>query len=217
MTLIGLISDVHATPEPVAEALRIFEKVGVKQVLCAGDIAGYMDQLDETITLLEESHCQTVTGNHDLLYIDHHDTGDDETDPDNKSDIHTLSFLKRLPVSYQALIEGKHLYMVHAQPPDGCHGGIKLLDKNGLIIPERVTQWSETLQSFDYDVLVIGHTHQVFAEILGNTLVINPGSSVFNNSCAILRLPEMTVEMIPLSGKKIEPTWNWGEHVIYGN
>ncbi len=107
--------------------------------------------------------------------------------------------------------------MVHAQPPEGCHGGIKLLDKHGLIMPERVKQWSETLRSFDYDVLVIGHTHQVFAETLGNTLVINPGSSVFNNSCAILRLPEMAVEMIPLSGKKIEHTWNWGEHVIYGH
>lgn len=207
MTLIGLISDVHATPEPVAEALHIFEKADVKQVLCAGDIAGYMDQLDETITLLEESSCQTVIGNHDLLYIEHHE---------NEADNHTLSFLKQLPVSYQTSIEGKRLYMVHAQPPEGCHGGIKLLDKNGLIMPERVTQWSETLQLFDYDVLVIGHTHQVFAQTLGDMLVINPGSSVFNNSCAILRLPEMTVEMIPLSGKNIEPTWNWGEHVIYG-
>ncbi len=52
MTLIGLISDVHASPEPVAEALQIFEKAGVEQVLCAGDIAGYMDQLGETIALL---------------------------------------------------------------------------------------------------------------------------------------------------------------------
>lgn len=207
MTLIGLISDVHATPEPVAEALHIFEKAGVKQVLCAGDIAGYMDQLDETITLLEESSCQTVIGNHDLLYIEHHE---------NEADNHALSFLKQLPVSYQTSIEGKRLYMVHAQPPEGCHGGIKLLDKNGLIMPERVTQWSATLQLFDYDVLVIGHTHQVFAQTIGDMLVINPGSSVFNNSCAILRLPEMTVEMIPLSGKNIEPTWNWGEHVIYG-
>jgi putative phosphoesterase len=215
MTLIGLISDVHAAPEPVAEALHVFEKAGVEQVLCAGDIAGYMDRLDETVALLEDSHCQTVRGNHDLLYIDQHDTGDDETGQYSNLDNHALSFLRRLPVSYQNTIEGKNLYMVHAQPPESCHGGIKLLDKNGRIMPERVTQWSETLRSYDYDILVIGHTHQVFAETLGDTLVINPGSSVFNNSCAILRLPAMTVEMIPLSGKKIEPTWNWGEHVIY--
>jgi predicted phosphodiesterase len=64
MTLIGLISDVHAAPEPVAEALAIFSKAGVSQVLCAGDIAGYMDHLEETINLLIKNDCQTIMGNH---------------------------------------------------------------------------------------------------------------------------------------------------------
>lgn len=211
MTLIGLISDVHAAAEPVAEALQIFEKAGVERVLCAGDIAGYQDQLDATITLLEENNCQTIIGNHDLKYLDHHDEND------SGAEHRALSFLKKLPVTYQTSIEGKRLYMVHAQPPEGCHGGIKLLDKNGMIMPERVAQWSQTLQSFDHDVLIVGHTHQVYVQYLGDTLVINPGSTVFNHCCAILRLPEMTVEMFPLSGKQIELTWNWGEHVIYGH
>ena len=207
MTLIGIISDVHATPEPVAEAFEIFAKAGVKQVLCAGDIAGYMEQLNETVKLLIEHDCHTIVGNHDLLYIDHHED-------DNASDV--ISFLKRLPASYETVIESKSIYMVHAQPPDGCHGGIKLLDKKGRLQTEKIQQWSQNLQSFNYDVLVVGHTHQVFAEEIAGTLVINPGSSVFNNCCAILRLPELTVEMFPLNAKDIEKTWNWGEHVIYG-
>ncbi len=207
MPLIGLISDVHAAPEPVAEALAIFAKAGVDQILCAGDIAGYMDQLDETVKLLVENNCQTIMGNHDLLYLDH---------LDDEAESAAISFLRQLPASYQANIADKRLYMVHAQPPDGCHGGIKLLDKEGQLQADKVAQWAEKLQSFDYDVLVVGHTHQVYAELIGDTLVVNPGSSVFNNCCAILRLPEMTVEMLPLSGKTIEKTWNWGEHVIYG-
>ena len=207
MALIGLISDVHAAPAPVAEALSIFADAGVDQVLCAGDIAGYMDDLEQTIKLLVEGDCQTIMGNHDLLYLDHHE---DENDND------AVAFLKALPASYQAIIEGKTVYMVHAQPPDGCHGGIKLLDKNGELLADKVEQWTEKLQPFNYDVLVVGHTHQVFVEMIGNMLVVNPGSSVFNNCCAILRLPEMTVELFPLSGKQIQKTWNWGEHVIYG-
>ncbi len=207
MPLIGLISDVHAAPEPVAEALAIFAQAGVDQILCAGDIAGYMDQLDETVKLLVENNCQTIMGNHDLLYLDH---------LDDEAESAAISFLRQLPASYQANIADKRLYMVHAQPPDGCHGGIKLLDKEGQLQADKVAQWAEKLQSFDYDVLVVGHTHQVYAELIGDTLVVNPGSSVFNHCCAILRLPEMTVEMLPLSGKTIEKTWNWGEHVIYG-
>lgn len=206
MALIGIISDVHAAAEPVAEALSIFAKAGVDQVLCAGDIAGYMEQLEQTIALLVESDCQTIMGNHDLLYLDHHD---------DDADDHSIDFLKQLPAVYQSVIEGKSLYMVHAQPPDECHGGIKLLDKTGAVRADRVAQWAQKLQSFDHDVLVVGHTHQVFVEKIGNTLVVNPGSSVFNHCCAILRLPEMTVQLFSLSGKQIEKTWNWGEHVIY--
>ena len=207
MVLIGLISDVHASPEPVAEALSIFEKAGVDQVFCAGDIAGYMDQLDETIKLLVANNCQTIMGNHDLLYLDHYD---DEMDSD------AVTFLRQLPASLETNIEGKRVYMVHAQPPDGCHGGIKLLDKAGELQADKMALWTEKLQPFNYDVLVVGHTHQVYAEMIGNILVVNPGSSAFNNCCAILRLPEMTVEMFALSGKPIDKTWNWGEHMIYG-
>lgn len=210
MVLIGLISDVHAAPEPVAEALSIFEKAGVDQVLCAGDIAGYMDKLEQTIKLLIENDCKTIMGNHDLLYLAKSEPGNDAADS-------SIAFLKQLPATYETIIEGKRLYMVHAQPPDGCHGGIKLLDKNGELLTDNIEKWNETLSAFDYDVLVVGHTHQVFVEKIGGMLVINPGSSVFNHCCAILRLPELTVELFPLSGKKIQKTWNWGEHVIYGN
>ncbi len=208
MTAIGLISDVHATPAPVEEALSIFEREGVDQVFCAGDIAGYRDELEQTIALLAESGCASIIGNHDLMYIDHHDD-----DPENKA----VAFLKQLPLLIDTTIEGKRLYMVHAHPPDACHGGIKLRDRTGEVQPDRVAHWAEQLKTFDRDVLIVGHTHQVFAEQVGNTLIVNPGSSVFNYSCAILRLPEMTVQHFPLSGHAIENTWNWSDHVIYGD
>ena len=205
MALIGLISDLHATSAPVEEALSIFEREGVDQVFCAGDIAGYRDALEQTIALLVEGGCKSILGNHDLLYLDHH-----EDEPENKA----VSFFKQLPASIDMTIEGRRVYMVHAQPPDACHGGIKLRDRTGRVQPDRVAHWASELQGFDYDVLVVGHTHQVFAEQVGNTLVVNPGSSAFNYSCAILSLPEMTVQVFPLSGKQIEKTWNWGDHMI---
>jgi predicted phosphodiesterase len=54
-TRIGLLSDPHATPQPVAEALAVFRREQVDQVLCAGDIAGYGTQLAETIELLDKA------------------------------------------------------------------------------------------------------------------------------------------------------------------
>jgi putative phosphoesterase len=205
MPAIGLLSDVHATPAPVAEALSIFERAGVGEVLCAGDIAGYRHQLASTVALLAGRGCHCVLGNHDLLYLDHH--GDDPQDP-------AVAYFRQLPAALEREYAGRRIYLVHAHPPDACHGGIKLLDRQGRVQAERVAYWAEQLESFSYDVLVVGHTHQVFAERIGATLVVNPGSSAFNHSCAILHLPEMVVELFALSGKEIENTWNWGEHVI---
>ena len=79
--------------------------------------------------------------------------------------------------------------------------------------PERAELWTQQLAGYGCDVLVVGHSHQVFAEWLGDTLVVNPGSTVFNHSCAILQLPEMTVQLLPLSGKPIRKTWNWADYM----
>ncbi len=198
---IGLISDVHATPAPVKEALSIFQKQGVDRIFCAGDIAGYGEDLAETISLMEESGCRSILGNHDVWYLDRH--------PKEK-DADVVSFFNTLPYVLRLTIENKKLYFVHASPPQSLMKGIHLLDETGLIIPDQKEIWEDYLKDFEYDVLIVGHTHQVFAEKLGNTYVINPGSTVFNHTCAILSLPDMICQVVPLSGKTPISVWNWG-------
>ena len=68
-TKIGLISDVHATAAPLRESLSIFQKEGVDVIFCAGDIAGYGQELYQTIELLIESECQIILGNHDAWLL----------------------------------------------------------------------------------------------------------------------------------------------------
>ena len=67
---IGLISDVHATPDPVRGALSIFQNENVDISLCAGDIAGYGDELDDTVELLVESKIRVISGNHDTWFLE---------------------------------------------------------------------------------------------------------------------------------------------------
>ena len=40
-------------------------------------------------------------------------------------------------------------------------------------------------------------------------MLINPGSSVFNHSCAILELPSMQVDFFSLEGRDILKSWNF--------
>jgi putative phosphoesterase len=199
-TKIGLISDVHAQPAPVADALSIFRHEQVDTIICPGDIAGYFDELEPTVELLLEHDCSCVAGNHDLAFIETH-ADEAESMP--------YRFLAALPETLRFEIEHRRVYVVHAHPPVSQHGGIKLLDADGKLIAGQKTYWQQELREADYDILIVGHTHQVYAYQLGHVMLINPGSSVFNHSCAILELPSMRVEFFPLGGREILKSWNF--------
>lgn len=199
---IGLISDTHSTVAPLREALDIFKREDVARIICAGDIVGYgEDKPEETIALLQEHDCLMVVGNHDYM-------PDTVQGAAAKESIQT--FFDSLPKKIELTVEGKRIYVVHAHPPDEQYGGIKILDPEGKVVEEKKNSWTNQLESLVSDVLIIGHTHQVFAEYFGKLLVINPGSTCFNHTCMLLTLPEMTVETFSLSGKQPVMVWNWG-------
>lgn len=140
-------------------------------------------------------------GNHDAWYFD---------SPPAKTEKPVRDYLSRLPRVWESVVEGIHVYAVHASPPRSMNQGIRLLDEHGDIHPAEKERWAGLLEDYPFDVLVVGHTHQVFAEQLGSKLVINPGSTKFNHTCAILSLPDMGVRIFPLSGREPVKSWNWG-------
>jgi len=200
-TKIGLISDVHADAAPLEEALLIFQRESVDEILCAGDISGYGEELAQSVELLVESNCKIISGNHDIWFLNTLD-GQEE----NKIG----AFFQSLPVFLEFTWDEKQLYTVHASPPFSQTKGMMLLNENEEVIDAQKEQWSCYLKDFRYDILIVGHTHQVFVEQLGDTLVINPGSTKFNHTCFILDLPDMNIRMFPLSNKTPVKAWNWG-------
>lgn len=198
---IGLISDPHAAAEPVAEALNLFQQQGVDEIYCLGDIAGYGVELDATVDLLIQAECLSIRGNHDEWFLEDHR---------DEARAQTVAYLDNMPLTLECEIEGKRIYMVHASPPQSTMDGIKLLDLDGNCIEELAGKWTQNLENFNNDVLIVGHTHQVYAEQLGQVLVINPGSTRFNHACMILSLPDLQVEVLPLSGRSVRKAWNWG-------
>lgn len=203
-TKIGLLSDPHATPQPVAEALTVFAREQVDRVLCAGDIAGYGNALAETIDLLRQAGVVCVLGNHDLWYLARHHGKDRRVDV----------FLEALPSALEFMMEGCTVYLVHAHPPDANRGGIRLRNQQGNLDATALAEWTARLAGFGRQLLVVGHTHQVYAERFGPTLLINPGSCTFNHSCAIVTLPEMRIDWFALCGKPISLIWNWGKNKL---
>lgn len=200
-TKIGLLSDPHARPGALREALEILAREQAEPIICAGDIAGYFDGLEETIALLQQYDCKCIVGNHDQDFLE---------SLREKPSSPTLEFLQQLPQTLEFEIEQKRILVVHAQPPSEQHGGIKLLQQNGEINDAQKEFWRTQLSGLDHDVLVVGHTHQVFAVTMDDLLLINPGSSAFNHSCMLLRLPDMQIQQFALGGHDIIKCWNFG-------
>lgn len=201
-TRIGIISDVHSSPAPLEQALQIFREAGVDDIICAGDIAGYYETLKPTVDLLDGSNCRAIVGNHDQSWLE-------KAPADCDPSVH--AYLSQLPQTLELDIESRRVLVVHANPPSEQNGGgIRLLDPQGEVRPDRKEEWTANLADLDFDVLIVGHTHQVFAEQLGKVLVINPGSSVFNHSCMILSLPDMKVRIHALGNREVIKCWNFG-------
>ncbi len=199
-TRLGLVSDVHSSPALLRQALEVFARQGVDDIVCAGDIAGYFDTVAPTVELLMAADCKAVLGNHDLDYLER---------PEQERDPAVHAYFSALPQTLELEIEGKKILVVHANPPCEQHGGIRLLDPQGEVRAERRQHWREQLDGIGFDVLVVGHTHQVYAEQIGEVFVVNPGSSAFNYSCMILSLPDLSVETFALDGREIIKCWNF--------
>lgn len=200
-TRIGLVSDVHSSPGPLKQALDFFAAEGVDDIICAGDIAGYYDTLEPTIDLLTTANCKTIAGNHDLSWLER---------PPHAGDERIRDYLQALPPTLELEIDGVRLLAVHANPPAEQRGGIRLLDQHGEPRPDRQQEWTAKLSSLEHDLLIVGHTHQVYALRLGGVLVVNPGSTVFNHSCMIVSLPDLTVRSFALGNRDIVACWNFG-------
>jgi putative phosphoesterase len=62
---IAFISDIHGNYEALAAVLREIDALGIDDVYCAGDIAGYYSQVNECCRVLRERSIRSVMGNHD--------------------------------------------------------------------------------------------------------------------------------------------------------
>ncbi len=194
---IGFIADIHAQAQALEDALLRLEDAGAEQIFCAGDLAGYFDELDACIRLLQRHRVRSVLGNHDLEFLSRH--------PDSAA----ARWLAALPRSLSLDLDGRRILLVHGAPPQDTDRGIRLLDADGHWIKGEVTAWHERLAEVETDLLVVGHSHQVYRRRFGSLLLLNPGSTVFNHSAALVETEQLTVRFLPLEQRAILPSWNF--------
>ncbi len=191
---IGLIADPHANLSGTQAVLAQLRDCAV--VLCAGDLTGYFNLVNETIELLRCNRVLCVRGNHDQFLFGSVPPADPRIE---KSVSFTrevisqgnLAFLSDLPYQLVLVWDRMKILMCHGSPWN-------LLDE--YVYPDRAT--FDDFLSLDADVIVLGHTHWPMVKRIGNKLIVNPGScgqprnGTRDASCAILDTETLGVQLL---------------------
>jgi putative phosphoesterase len=116
---------------------------------------------------LKQRGVRSIVGNHDktVLYSPNHPIRSSPT-----IDPAYLRYLGELPTNIVVDLGTHRLQMFHGSPWDDEAGRV-----TPYLYPQDKRQF-DRLAEVQADVIVLGHTHVPYAQQLGKTLVVNPGS-----------------------------------------
>lgn len=187
MTVLGIITDVHADVHTLREALDAMLPLGVERFLCCGDITDYGDFPEETIALLQERNVTCIRGNHDRWNLDMPRglSGD------------AMRYIMSLPAGWTEKIDGVKIALTHGSPWS---------DMDGLYPNMSDDEIYKALNRSGADVLFAGHTHiPMKLCTLGGKMVINTGSLLLNMQTSLMGVREIrrcgTFGVLPLPDK----------------
>lgn len=166
-----LVSDLHAN-WPALEAVR----ESCDACLCLGDLVDYGCQPAPVIDWVRRNVHYCVRGNHDHMVAHNVITNGTggyrylsgvtrglSRERIGESD---RRFLADLPVTKYLTLDGWRFLLVHASP----------LDPLDEFAPPDVDFWNKRIGGLNVDVICVGHTHQPYVLMVGDTMIVNPGS-----------------------------------------
>lgn len=162
--MIALISDVHGNYTALREVLAKIDSMGINEIYCLGDIAGYYTEINECCDEIRRRNIKSVMGNHDWYMAAK------SFCPRSNSANDCLSYQRQIISeenhawirSLPVFLAVDDLFMVH--------GGW------GDPIDEYLKPTEEYFSKIDGRYFASGHTHRQVVSRFGNKVYCNPGS-----------------------------------------
>lgn len=178
---IGIISDIHGNLPGLEACYEALTEEGVDQIVCLGDLVQFGPFPSEVIDFMQHNEIDTVQGNCDRAVAKGRDsTGDsfenihweqlsseflqwteDQITPDQKK------YLKKLPAELRYMVGSRRILCVHGIPGNIC-GSIGRNDSKEV--------YDFMLERNACDILLLGHTHEMYLQPRNTRMIINPGS-----------------------------------------
>jgi len=168
--IVAVIADVHSNRHALEAVLEDVDRVGAREILCAGDIVGYGAFPNDCCREVRSRARHAVLGNHDLGAL----TG--ETSGMNpyasaatrwthgRLTMESKYLLRSLRLSERATVGGLSIAMFHGSTRS----------PNEYLYEEQVDDGM--LRSVGARLLVLGHTHVPYVVRVRTGIILNPGS-----------------------------------------
>lgn len=207
MTVLGLISDIHADLKSLRRALDILQGQGVEHIICAGDLVDKGNEGDAVVSLIRERNIPSVMGNHDYMVYRNQQwlTKNTSTHDGELVTQETMDYLDNLPESLTFSFNGKWLLLAHGSPWSNME---YIYSYSRREVFEQITRFYKT------DVIILGHTHEPMQIEIGSLLVLNPGSvcrtyADGSGTCATLSLPDFNFRVFDIYNcNRIQPAYH---------
>lgn len=178
---IAVISDIHGNLEALKETIKDIEKRKVDKIICLGDIVGKGAHPNECVEIIKK-HCDVVIkGNCDRHFTSEHNIQTmneiERTRIEWNQKVltnETKEYLSKLPYCYETYISGSLVRMFHATPDKDNKAVVNqdsIKTKYEMFLPSE-----KTISQKEADVVVYGHIHHQYMDVLYNKTLINVGS-----------------------------------------
>lgn len=178
---IAVISDIHGNLEALKETIKDIEKRKVDKIICLGDIVGKGAHPNECVEIIKK-HCDVVIkGNCDRHFTSEHNIQTmneiERTRIEWNQKVltnETKEYLSKLPYCYETYISGSFVRLFHAAPDRDNKAVVNqdsIKTKYEMFLPSE-----KTISQKEADVVIYGHIHHQYMDVLYNKTLINVGS-----------------------------------------
>jgi len=178
---IAVLADIHGNYDALKAVLNDVGSADAYIIL--GDLVDYGPEPEEVVSTIRELRCFAVRGNHDHAVAYNVDCGcgikthwvsvtTREIISKKYLSRESIEFLGSLPLRLELYLSNLRLLLVHAVPSSPLHRYLYPWHDAGLFHKALGIEGG----SYPFDMVLLAHTHHQFIRVLGNVVVINPGS-----------------------------------------
>ena len=175
---IAFISDIHGNYDALKAVLKNIKKLRINKIYCLGDIVNYYYEPHKCINIFIKEKIESIKGNHEnILFkilkdkkkINYYSKlyGNSININLKKLKKKHINFLKNLKNNKIIKINDEKIFLAHGAP----------WKSDFYFYPNSKKKWIKKISEYNYNKIILGHTHYPMKKSLGpNKMLLNPGS-----------------------------------------